>query len=414
MFLRIVLALRPGVWGDEIFSLAMATGHSLEHPAAEARPALGDFVEPPAATASSSFRRYAEHEDPAVGPGRVIRAVRLSDTNPPLYYLLLSAWTRVTGTGDQALRFFSLFWAALTLPFLWRLGRDLGDQVVGWTAVVLYAWSPVSVFYSIEGRMYSHGMVPRDRAGLADAPARERRLDHARGSGLDRRRSCRTVQPLLLRLRCTGLRPVAAPMARPPLTTRGDRSRSDHGDRRGALVRASARLARPLADHRRMAQRASPLARARHPALRAGVEPARGRQLLGRLLGGGRDTRRALCPAGPLAAPWGEADKPLLDRPPADLAVGSARGARALRARHRPPHRRFPRSALRPRRAARRDAPRRLRGSAAVRSGSCRVHGPGSGGLDRWASRRSFGSRAPALSTLRSLRSWSAAWGPMA
>ena len=166
--LRIVLALRPGVWGDEIFSLAMATGHSLEHPAAEARPALGDFVQPPAATASSSFRRYAEHEDPAVGPGRVIRAVRLSDTNPPLYYLLLSAWTRVTGTGDQSLRFFSLLWAALTLPFLWRLGRDLGDRVVGWTAVVLYAWSPVSVFYSIEGRMYSHGMVPRDRAGLAD------------------------------------------------------------------------------------------------------------------------------------------------------------------------------------------------------------------------------------------------------
>ena len=53
-------------------------------------------------------------------------------------------------------------------------------------------------------------------------------------------------------------------------------------------------LARPLADHRCMAQRAAPLARARHPALRAGVEPARGRQLLGRLLGGGRDTRRSL------------------------------------------------------------------------------------------------------------------------
>jgi hypothetical protein len=155
MVLRTVLALRPGVWGDEIFSLAMATGHSLEHPAAEARPALGDFVQPPGVAASSSFRRYAEHERPAAGPSRVIRAVRLSDTNPPLYYLMLSAWTRVAGTGDQALRFFSLLWAALTLPFLWRVGCDLGDRVVGWTAVVLYAWSPVGVFYSIEGRMYS-------------------------------------------------------------------------------------------------------------------------------------------------------------------------------------------------------------------------------------------------------------------
>jgi uncharacterized membrane protein len=155
MILRVVLALRPGVWGDEIFSLAMATGHSLEHPAAEARPTLGDFVQPAAVTVSSSFRRYAEHEQPAAGPSRVIRAVRLSDTNPPLYYLLLSAWTRFAGTGDQALRFFSLLWAALTLPFLWRLGVELGDRNVGWTAVVLYAWSPVSMFYSIEGRMYS-------------------------------------------------------------------------------------------------------------------------------------------------------------------------------------------------------------------------------------------------------------------
>jgi hypothetical protein len=155
MVLRIVLALRPGLWGDEIFSLAMATGHSLEHPAAEARPQLGDFVQPPAVTPSSSFRRYAEHADPAAGPGQVARAVRLSDTNPPLYYLLLSAWTRLVGTGDQVLRFFSLLWAALTLPFLWRLGWDLGDREVGWAAVVLYAWSPASVFYSIEGRMYS-------------------------------------------------------------------------------------------------------------------------------------------------------------------------------------------------------------------------------------------------------------------
>jgi hypothetical protein len=154
MVLRIVLALRPGVWGDEIFSLAMATGHSLEQPAAEARPAWGDFVQPPGAAPSSSFRRYAELGDHA-GPGRVVRAVLLSDTNPPLYYLLLSAWTRLAGTDDQALRLFSLLWAALTLPLLWRLGRDLGDRGVGWTAVALYAWSPVSVFYSIEGRMYS-------------------------------------------------------------------------------------------------------------------------------------------------------------------------------------------------------------------------------------------------------------------
>ena len=41
-----VLQERHCLWVDELFSLAIATGHSLEHPAAAAKPALGDFVEP--------------------------------------------------------------------------------------------------------------------------------------------------------------------------------------------------------------------------------------------------------------------------------------------------------------------------------------------------------------------------------
>jgi hypothetical protein len=46
--LRIALAFHPALWVDEIFSLAMATGHSLEHSAQEANPELGDYVEPAA------------------------------------------------------------------------------------------------------------------------------------------------------------------------------------------------------------------------------------------------------------------------------------------------------------------------------------------------------------------------------
>ena len=38
--LRIGVAGQSGLWGDEIFSLAMATGHSLEHPAAAANTTL--------------------------------------------------------------------------------------------------------------------------------------------------------------------------------------------------------------------------------------------------------------------------------------------------------------------------------------------------------------------------------------
>ena len=44
--LSVYLAGRSGLRPDELFSLGLATGHSLEHPAAAANPSLGDFVEP--------------------------------------------------------------------------------------------------------------------------------------------------------------------------------------------------------------------------------------------------------------------------------------------------------------------------------------------------------------------------------
>lgn len=152
---RVGLALRPGVWGDEIFSLAMATGHSLEQPAAESDSARGDFVEPRGIVPAGSFRRYVELGSPPADAARVIRAVFLSDTSPPLYYLLLSGWIRLFGTGDAALRLCSLFFTVLALPLVWLLGRDLGGARMAWTAAVLFAVSPVCVFYSVEGRMYS-------------------------------------------------------------------------------------------------------------------------------------------------------------------------------------------------------------------------------------------------------------------
>jgi hypothetical protein len=153
--LRIEAASRPGLWADEIFSLAMASGHSLEHPAEAADPALGDFVQPREAQSPDVFRRYAEPEEHPAGAGRVIRAVLLSDTSPPLYYLLLNLWTRGLGGGDTALRLFSVWWAVLSLLLLWLMGRELGGPRVAWSACLLFAFSPVAFYYSVEGRMYS-------------------------------------------------------------------------------------------------------------------------------------------------------------------------------------------------------------------------------------------------------------------
>lgn len=152
---RLGLIDRHGLWADELFSLAMATGHSLEHPAAAADPTLGDYVETPGPLPASGYSRYLEHDSPPAGLGRVLRAVRLSDTSPPLYYVLLYGWSRVAGTGDAALRLFSVGWALACFPLLWSLARQLGGPAAPLPTCALFSLSPPSVFYSTEGRMYS-------------------------------------------------------------------------------------------------------------------------------------------------------------------------------------------------------------------------------------------------------------------
>lgn len=153
--LRFGLLTRSGLWGDEVFSLAIATGHSLEHPTATARPELGDFVEADHAVPAAEFRHYLEHDEPPAGPGRVIRAVLLSDTSPPLYYLLLYGWTLALGTSDLALRLFSTVCALACLPLLVAIGRRIGGSGTVFASCILFIFSPLGIFYSTEGRMYS-------------------------------------------------------------------------------------------------------------------------------------------------------------------------------------------------------------------------------------------------------------------
>ena len=155
LLLRIALSAHQELWADELFSLAIATGHSLEHPARDADPSLGDFIEPTRAEPAAAFRRYLVHESPPAGPQRVIRAVLLSDTSPPLYYLLLAGWTLAAGTSDFSLHAFSALWALATLPLIGLIGRRVSSPPAALTASLLFALMPVSLYYSVEARMYS-------------------------------------------------------------------------------------------------------------------------------------------------------------------------------------------------------------------------------------------------------------------
>jgi hypothetical protein len=146
---------RTGLWGDEFFSLAIATGHSLEHHPTLADPALGDFIEYPDAQPLSVYARLTEHDAPPTGISRITRAVLLSDTSPPLYYIVLSTWTKWFGTGDRALRLFSIACGVACIPMMGLVAAKIGGRRATLPACTLIAFSPVAVYYSLEGRMYA-------------------------------------------------------------------------------------------------------------------------------------------------------------------------------------------------------------------------------------------------------------------
>lgn len=79
-----------------------------------------------------------------------------TDGSPPLYYLLLHAWTGLFGDGDFAVRSLSGIFAVAALPVTWFVARRLsGDRFVAWASMLLLASCPFAVRYATEARMYS-------------------------------------------------------------------------------------------------------------------------------------------------------------------------------------------------------------------------------------------------------------------
>jgi len=77
------------------------------------------------------------------------------DTNPPLYFVALSAVRGVLGDSEFALRFLSVVMGVLAVPLMFVTGRRLFSTGAGVLASVLTTVSPFLVWYSQEARMYT-------------------------------------------------------------------------------------------------------------------------------------------------------------------------------------------------------------------------------------------------------------------
>ena len=63
--------------------------------------------------------------------GEMLHAVKVSESNPPLYYVLGWAWAKEFGTGEVGLRSLSALFGAATVPVGYLIGRQLASRRAG-------------------------------------------------------------------------------------------------------------------------------------------------------------------------------------------------------------------------------------------------------------------------------------------
>jgi mannosyltransferase len=77
-----------------------------------------------------------------------------SESSPPLYYVLVWAWTKLFGAGPLGFRSFSALAGTLTIPLLYATGKQVSPRVGIW-ATALTVVNPAMYYYSQEARCYA-------------------------------------------------------------------------------------------------------------------------------------------------------------------------------------------------------------------------------------------------------------------
>jgi mannosyltransferase len=78
-----------------------------------------------------------------------------ADNHPPLHSLTLHFWLKLASQSEFSVRFLSLISGVLSVPLLFKLGRELFGQRMGSLAAFLLSISPFHVWFSQEARMYT-------------------------------------------------------------------------------------------------------------------------------------------------------------------------------------------------------------------------------------------------------------------
>lgn len=120
-------------------------------------------------TALGAAMRFASldvqsfHHDEVITAARVLPgsftdmldAVKRSESNPPLYYMLAWGWAKAFGSDEVGLRSLSALVGTATVPLAYCIGAELSNRRTGLIAAGLIAVNPMLIWYSQEARSYA-------------------------------------------------------------------------------------------------------------------------------------------------------------------------------------------------------------------------------------------------------------------
>lgn len=96
-----------------------------------------------------------------------LRTIVQPHHNGPLFYLLLFWWRHLVGDSDFAVRYLSVLFSVLTLPLLYQLARRLLTERTAALAFWLAAFSPFTLWFAQEAKMYALHMWAATASTLA-------------------------------------------------------------------------------------------------------------------------------------------------------------------------------------------------------------------------------------------------------
>ena len=125
--------------------------------------ALAGLIGAAAALRFATLGVQSYHHDEVITAMRVLpgglshlfHEVRVSESNPPLYYLLAWGWAKAFGLGEVGLRSLSALLGVAVVPVAYLIGRELSSRRAGLVLAAFVAFNPMLIWYSQEARSYA-------------------------------------------------------------------------------------------------------------------------------------------------------------------------------------------------------------------------------------------------------------------